>query len=127
MRALGLPMMALALLSMLGGHYAIVQTMAWATMLWSYSQEGKSLLAGAEKTFSGEAPCPRCRAVKSSREREEQKAPTTVKVEKKSEVTFAFREITAPLPPSAFLHRSPVDCLLPASWEIAPPTPVPLA
>ena len=123
---LGLPLVVVALFSLLGGHYATVQTVAWATMLWSYSQEERSFLAGVEKTFSGKAPCEMCTAVKTSREKEEREVPAPLKVEKKAEAPIAFRRITLPLPGSVFARLEQPSAVRLVSRAEAPPAPVPL-
>lgn len=72
-----------ALLVSLGGHLLLLQTVAWSTMLLSYS-ESASLKEAAKKTFDGDHPCPLCKAVKESRE-EEKKLPM-FKAESKKEM-----------------------------------------
>ena len=48
---------------LLGGPIAILQTVAWASMLVSYSVED-GLLQGVTDTFSGERPCGLCLQVR---------------------------------------------------------------
>jgi hypothetical protein len=72
-----------ALLVSLGGHLVLLQTVAWSTMLLSYSQNA-SLKEAAKKTFDGDHPCPLCKAVKESR-KEEKKLPM-FKAESKKEM-----------------------------------------
>ena len=45
-----------------GGHYGMLQCVAWAGMWWSYSEDG-GRIEGAEKTFNGENPCCLCEAI----------------------------------------------------------------
>ncbi len=45
-----------------GGHYGMMQCVAWAGMLWSYSDEDGWLQA-AQDTFSGDKPCELCEAI----------------------------------------------------------------
>jgi hypothetical protein len=125
MRIIGLPLLVAALFSMLGGTYGTVQLVAWSTMIWKYSAEERSLLAGAEKTFSGEAPCHLCKAVKEEREKEEKK-PATVKVEKKAEISERSTPMVAFAPLMEFQTISSVA----AHWKTrrpAPAGPVPRA
>lgn len=83
LRKLGLPLMCLAMFSIAGGHLAVLQGVAWAGMLWSYSRDA-SFTEAAEKTFSGEYPCSMCKKVAKARQQEE-KAPATLKVDKKAD------------------------------------------
>jgi hypothetical protein len=52
-----------------GGHWAVLQTAAWAGMLADYSRS-----YGMEKavamTFDGDHPCPLCRKIESAKKRE---------------------------------------------------------
>lgn len=126
LRRIGLPLSALALFCMLGGHFAAVQVVAWSTMLWTYSKEEKSLAAGAEKTFSGKAPCPMCQAVKAGREKE-QKAPVSVKAEKKAEI-FVKQESPWVFSPASRHAPISAEIFQPySSLVVAPPGPVPRA
>ena len=77
---LGLPLMCLAMFSILGGHLAVLQGAAWTGMLWSYSRDA-TFTEAAEKTFSGDYPCRLCKKVAETR-RQEEKTPVAFKVEK---------------------------------------------
>lgn len=46
----------------LGLHWAVIQGIAWTTMLVSYSQSD-GLIQAVTKTFDGQHPCPLCEAV----------------------------------------------------------------
>jgi hypothetical protein len=65
---------SLALLQLLGGHWAILQVGAWAGMAVSYSQQG-GLMCGLSQTFDGEHPCPICKAIQDGQKQEQKKAP----------------------------------------------------
>lgn len=124
-RVLGLPVVCLALFSVAGGNLAVLQVAAWGRMLWEYSQEEGSFLAGAEKTFSGDYPCSVCRLVAEEKQKEENK-PVVLKVDKKAEV-FA-EDFADLLPRPAFSRTQFFD--RPerfSSRSEAPPGPVPLA
>ena len=43
----------------IGGHWAMLQTVAWASMLVDYSRNG-ALTEAVEKTFDGRHPCRIC-------------------------------------------------------------------
>jgi hypothetical protein len=65
---------SIALLQLLGGHWAILQVGAWAGMAVSYSQQG-GLMCGLSQTFDGEHPCPICKAIQAGQKQEQKKAP----------------------------------------------------
>jgi hypothetical protein len=93
------------LLVSMGGHLALLQTIAWGNMLVEFSSE-TSLSAAMDKTFDGEHPCPLCKVVKNSKDESEKKPllkaqmkmeialPTPVKVPSPrfSELTFRVTE-----------------------------------
>jgi len=113
------------MVSVAGGHWALLQVVAWAQMLHAYSQNGDVVEAVA-KTFDGDHPCELCRKVTEGRQREE-KAPATRKVNKK-ETVFAVAATETLRPPLAG------DFLYPCSGEDffsrrgdPPPGPVPRA
>jgi hypothetical protein len=68
-----------------GGHFALLQTLAWGNMLISYSRDA-SFAEAARRTFDGEHPCEMCKLVKKSRENEERKP--LVKAEAKLDVVL---------------------------------------
>jgi hypothetical protein len=74
------------LLVSMGGHLAVLQTVAWSRMLVDFSTKD-SLTVAVEKTFDGEHPCPLCKVVKQTKEKEKQDAPL-VKSELKWNVTL---------------------------------------
>lgn len=116
--------MFLAMFSIAGGHWAILQTVAWAQMIRDYSQEG-GLASGVVQTFSGERPCGMCKSIEKNREKEE-KAPASLKVNKKAEVFIA--SVTESLhPPQAheFSYPSSDDDF--SIRTFPPPVPVPRA
>ena len=69
----------------MGGHLAMLQTIAWGSMLVDFSSKG-SFTEAMEKTFDGEHPCCMCKAVKKSKSEDEKKP--LVKSEVKMEVAL---------------------------------------
>jgi len=65
---------ALALLQILGGHWALLQTSAWLGMIVQYSQRA-GLKAGLVQTFDGKRPCPVCKANQDGKKQEQKKVP----------------------------------------------------
>lgn len=112
--------------SVAGGHWAVLQTVAWTNMLWTYSQQSDSLLVGAKKTFSGEYPCEMCRKVAEGQKQEE-KAPATAKTEKKAETYFACERFLPEPPPKREFSYARMGVLrFPTRFD-SPPQPVPRA
>lgn len=56
----------IALVAGIGGHWAILQSIAWTTMLANNLQR-TSLVEAVSDTFDGEHPCPMCKAIEKSR------------------------------------------------------------
>ncbi|HEY5740899.1 MAG TPA: hypothetical protein VIS99_00030 [Terrimicrobiaceae bacterium] len=79
---IGMPLMCLAIFSIAGGHWAILQAVAWARMLEEYSR-GASIEVAIMKTFGGKYPCGLCRKIEEGSQKQE--SPPGIKVEKKSE------------------------------------------
>jgi hypothetical protein len=71
---IGVLLCSLALLQILGGHWAFLQTGAWVGMLVQYSQQ-VGLKAGLAQTFDGAHPCPVCKAIQNGKKQEQKKAP----------------------------------------------------
>jgi hypothetical protein len=75
-----------ALIAMVGGHWAILQTAAWVGMAVSYSKTeciGKALV----KTFDGKHPCKLCKLVSAGKQSE-----------KKSEASVDFKKMDLFIP-----------------------------
>jgi hypothetical protein len=61
--------LVLALATMLGAHWALLQTVAWTTMLADNLHSG-SFQSAVEKTFDGNHPCEMCRAIAAGKQSE---------------------------------------------------------
>lgn len=115
-------LIAFALIIAVGGHWAVLQSVAWFGMVVSYSQDVPLSLA-LEKTFDGKNPCTLCKAVNEGKKSEREHA--SVNVETKLELCLV---------PCAMLLEAPAPLvLLPGEAESAnarfetPPTPPPRA
>jgi hypothetical protein len=112
--------LVLALVVTLGAHWALLQTVAWTTMLANNLQSG-SLHDAVTKTFDGEHPCPLCRAIAAAK-----------KSEKKSEAVSSTLKLEFP-PVAAnftFISQEPISAfslakLFAASSFQKPPLPPP--
>jgi hypothetical protein len=60
----------LALLGMLGGHWVLLQSAAWARMIGQYARQG-SLTTALVKTFDGKHPCGLCLTIQHGRQQEQ--------------------------------------------------------
>lgn len=121
-------MMALALFLVAGGHWAMLQGVAWATMVHDFSRNG-SLTQAVEKTFDGKHPCAMCKKIAKVKNSEAsgEKAPVTVKVDKKAEVFIASNCSELPQPVSHPYAYGPVPFVSIPELCFAPPVPVPIS
>src|SRR6186997_787245 len=67
----------IAAVQILGGHWAVLQSVAWAKMLVEYAQQDP-LSVAIEKTFDGAHPCAICHTVSDGRKKEEKQEATIV-------------------------------------------------
>jgi len=64
-----------------GGQWAALQVLAWGNMIREYSQM-VPLTQAVEMTFSGQYPCPICKAIAERKNAEQQKEMTLAKYDK---------------------------------------------
>ncbi len=64
---------ACLLIVTIGGHWAVLQSVAWMGMLVSYSQ-AETFSVAVEKTFDGKNPCRLCKTVKEGKSAEQKKS-----------------------------------------------------
>lgn len=101
------------------------RTVAWAQMLWTYSSQSGSIIAGAQKTFDGKAPCAMCRKIAAAQQQQE-KTPVALGVEKKSDAAVIAPSALVPPPHSLPFQYAIVEDRFFTRAE-APPSPVPLS
>lgn len=104
----------------IGGHWYLLQGLAWVNMIRAYSQV-VPLPEAVGMTFSGQYPCAICKAIADHKNSDQQKAFTFDKTEKK----FPLPVEIAIFQPSVSIFSYPdfVSSLLLRSE--APPTPPP--
>lgn len=68
---LGHILLIIALLGATGGHWTVLQTIAWADMLTKNLQT-ESVGAAIAKTFDGEHPCKMCKQISAGKKAEKQ-------------------------------------------------------
>ena len=68
---LGKFLVVISLAATLGAHWALLQTVAWTTML-ADNLRTHSLSESVERTFDGKYPCPICKAIAEGKKSEKQ-------------------------------------------------------
>src|SRR5271156_2363153 len=69
-----------AMISALGGHWAVLQSVAWTTMVFANAKHA-NLSQALQQTFDGKHPCPLCKTIEKGRQ-SEKKQDTQVAVSK---------------------------------------------
>jgi len=121
----GSPLICVAMFVLVGGHWAMLQAIAWSQMVVSYSQDAGSLSTGIQKTFSGEYPCAMCKKIAEEKQKEQQK-PTIAKAETKIFGIIAQRGAVQMPPLTRFVYPPSADSLF-VSRTDRPPVPVPIS
>ena len=126
-RRLGLVFAVLAIFSIAGGQWAVIQSVAWAGMLRDYTQRTGSFAVAVGQTFDGEHPCELCREIASAKakeQREKSAAPVAKEAAKiKAMVADAAALVLPPLP--TLPVGMPAAPLFGTSRADQPPTPPP--
>lgn len=108
------------LICAIGGHWAILQSVAWVGMAVDYSQDA-TLAEALAKTFDGKHPCKICKVVEAGKKSEQKQS--SLKVETKFD--FWMTNAASLLdPPNPFV----VLPARPSAVEVhseSPPTPPP--
>jgi hypothetical protein len=125
LRRLGSVLMCFAMFSIVGGHWAALQTVAWVGMVAEYSQTS-SLGMAIRKTLSGEDPCSMCHAIEKGKAAES-KLPAVVQAGKKLDGIFHREATAAPRPHETTFSYPPVADDMASLLPSAPPAPVPIA
>jgi hypothetical protein len=109
-----------ALVATTGAHWALLQSVAWTTML-ADNLRTHSLSESVARTFDGKHPCPICRAVAAGKKSEKQDA-ITLKMQK---LEFPpVKENPVLFPPANFQLLPLADCFA-ESFIPQPLTPPP--
>ncbi len=74
---LGQYLLIAAMFFALGGHWLVLQTVAWGGMIVDYSR-GARWTEAVEKTFDGQHPCGMCKSIASTRQTEKKHEAFTV-------------------------------------------------
>lgn len=117
---LGKVLVVFALVATLSAHWALLQTVAWTTML-ANNLQSYSLRDATNMTFDGNHPCPLCRAIAAAK-----------KTEQKNQISFEGQKLEFPplqgnvilIAPSRF-DVLPLPNAFVVSVRLKPPTPPP--
>lgn len=71
LKRIGHVLLIVALVTTIGGHWALLQTVAWTTMLADNLQRD-SFTDAVSKTFDGEHPCKMCKDISAGKKAEKQ-------------------------------------------------------
>lgn len=120
----------LGCLHLCGGHWGVMQVIAWSNMIVDYSaQDG--LFEGAKKTFDGEHPCSMCKAIEEGKKQESQNrgddgSPTPSQGLVLKECTFErYIDLPAPRGRDIMIFSRPELDLRAESRGTCPPLPPP--
>jgi hypothetical protein len=116
----------LVLVVSMGLHWALLQTVAWTSMLVSYSRNA-SFAEAVVKTFDGKHPCPMCLMIRDGRQQEErqQKNVPLIKIEKMPDFILDDRQTRLPFTPPETRDAVPTVPRLHLDFIESPPTPPP--
>jgi hypothetical protein len=109
-----------------GAHFAALQAVAWAGMMWNYSASTGSLVEGARQTFSGEHPCKMCTRIKDASQKDPQSPTKALLSAKKIEmIAVPAADDPGPQRRGDFSYPRERDLCALARFE-SPPVPVPI-
>ncbi len=124
LRFVGMPLICLTLFALSGGHWAVLQSIAWAQMMRDYSKTA-SITEAIAKTFNGRSPCGMCTRISQERQKENS-APATLKFGKKGEIFFAAVGPSAKRPEGQDYRYFDLNAGTLTKRFEAPPAPVPI-
>jgi hypothetical protein len=119
-RHLGHLFLVVVLTVSVGGHWAVLQGVAWAAMAAQFAQTDRWEIA-LQKTFDGKHPCELCKAVQKGKASEKQNEIPRIKV--KLELGLVESHPALPTPPKFKLALSPDSPSVTGRQQ--PPTPPP--
>ena len=101
-----------------------LQALAWAQMVRDYSKNAP-ITEAIQRTFSGVSPCIMCKKISEEQQKEE-KAPASVKLDKKSELFALSKRDLLKKPQSKDFFCLPWGEVTFAERSEAPPSPIPI-
>ena len=117
---LGHACVILALVAALGGHWALLQTVAWTNML-ATNLRTESLEVAVSKTFDGQHPCRLCEVVAAGKKSERRaEFPKSLK-----KLEFVSARLVLIFPPPEGFRWLPEPKVAFANANLPPPVPPP--
>ena len=113
---------------MLGGHWLVLQTVAWSRMVVVFAAKD-SLKDALVKTFDGKHPCWMCLQIQDGRaaERHHEKEAVVTLLMKSSDILAEQHPSIIPVPPAKPAQATPYVPCWRADFIQSPPTPPPKA
>jgi hypothetical protein len=112
-----------ALFGLAGGHWALLQAIAWAQMVRDYANNAP-LVEAIAKTFSGQFPCGMCTKISEERQKEN-RGSALAKCDKKAEALLVETCLALSGPEGRNLSYFNLGQYALIEWCEAPPAPVP--
>lgn len=109
----------LALLASVGGHWALLQSVAWTRMIIERTHTD-SFAAAVQTTLDGEHPCDMCQRITEGKQSEQQEEKVQVKVKLDMLCELRLIAIMPPSPPLNF-PSSPTEGMPRAECPPVPP------
>ena len=119
----------LTALHLVGGHWGVLQMVAWARMLNEYTAE-RGLITGVMETFDGEHGCAMCRKIADGRQKEQKENLPLTKSGQENLAKWFGMSPTRVLPEPPWSEDLAVACHAapqshPSQWDAEPPVPPP--
>jgi len=98
-RFIGTLSIAMALFSLSGGHWALLQSVAWGRMIQAYSTQG-SFQSAVQKTFDGKHRCSLCKKIEQAKQQEKKNSFVNETFKKKEGILGSSFSLLALFPNS---------------------------
>ncbi len=124
---IGLSITCIAMFIVMGGHFAVVQGVAWTQMILDYSQSTGSIKQAVSDTFDGKHPCKMCKRIVDAGKEQGAKKHSLRNADKREIVCTEvdFRISTAPAW-RKFSYCPAAELIFTVRTE-APEAPIPIA
>ncbi|NBS52603.1 MAG: hypothetical protein EBS96_08310 [Spartobacteria bacterium] len=123
-RIIACSMMGVALFFAIGGHFALLQGIAWTSMLRDFSRS-ESIATAIDKIVDGKHPCGLCKKIAAARQSQSQDPLLLVSTKKFSDfITPLISVLMAPLSRPLVYARVPAPMM--EDLFFSPPVPVPI-
>lgn len=129
MKSLARIALVVSLMVSIGGHWSVLQAIAWAKMLRAYTEE-RGIVAGLKDTFDGGHACAMCEKIATEKGKERQKNLPLTKVAKDNPTDWQGSRPVMPTPDDDWEGKNLTQGLVPPSsmdtqWDAPPAVPPP--